>query len=1094
MFVDIVGSTERAAAVGDWAWRELVGRFQTLVRARLGRSGGREIDTAGDGFLACFDSPAAAIRCAAALGRDLRPLEISVRVGLHTGECELIGDKVGGLAVHIGARVAAEAEAGEVLVSQTVRDLVAGSAIGFMERGPRSLRGVPGEWRLFAVDRATVARDSGRRNGVDLVGRTAECARVDGLLADARAGRSGAIVLRGEAGIGKSALLRYALEQADGMTVLRATGVESECELPFAALADFFRPAIDRLSALPEAQAAALAAALALAPPVGADRFAVCAATVGLLAALAESGPVLGAVDEAHWLDASSLEALLFAARRLDAEGIALLFAAREGDVDALSRAGIEELTLAGLSKEEGSALLARHLEREPAPDASARLVAATRGNPLALLEVPTLLTDAQLAGEEPIEGHLPVTPLIERALLGRVAVLPEEVRWALVVAATSESGRLEEVVAATRSLSVDAEALDRAEEAGLITVEQGRIEFRHPLLRSAIYQTTPGGRRQAVHEALAAASLAAGLRPAAAWHRAVAAPAPDAEVAAALEQAAREARARGGHAEAASAFERAARLTAGEDLRARRLREAADDARIGGRAERALELLEQALDCATEPLLQARIHHLRGAVLMWHGAPKEARELLAHQAEGVAEFDPARAARMLTDAAWASFLAADITRGRSTAERACALVEGTGGVAEILAGAVLGLAFLLSGEVERAAPLLGRYRESFGAEAGFVRAYQLLRPSGHVLTWVEQYDGAEEVLARMIDAARSRGALGTLPFLLAGLSDVEFRTGRWASGSAHAAEAVRIAEDTDDETMLAYALACLARLEAAQGHVDCRAHVDRAIALGSRRIGAVVAYALSALGLVELGTGRNDDAVAVLEVLAEQVEARGLREPSVVQWAPDLVEACARSGRREQAERVLRRFEEDAAKSERIWARAAAARCRGLLAGDRELDELFEEAFSWHAQTATPFELARTQLCFGERLRRVRRRADARAPLRRALDTFERLGAKPWEERTRAELEATGETVQRRDPYGAEQLTPQELQVAAVVARGATNKEAGAALFLSPKTIEAHLGRIYRKLGLRSRTDLARLLTSQGVIAEESAAPRSLH
>jgi DNA-binding CsgD family transcriptional regulator len=921
-----------------------------------------------------------------------------------------------------------------------------------------------------------------------LVGREVERERIDHLLTEARSGRSGALLVTGERGIGKSALLRYAVEEAEGMTLLRATGVESECELPFAALADFLRPAVDGLSALPSPQAVALAGALALAPPVGADRFAVCAATVGLLAALAEGGPVLGAVDEAHWLDASSLEALLFAARRLDAEGIVLLFAASEGDTDAFSRAGIDELTLGGLSEEEGLALLARHLERTPAPHIAARLVAAMGGNPLALIEVPTLLTDAQLAGEEPIGGHLPVTPLIERALLSRTAALPEGVRRALIVAAASESGRLEEVVVATQSLGVDAEAFDRAEEAGLIAIERGRIVFRHPLLRSAIYQTAPGGRRQAAHKALAAASSAAGSQPVAAWHRAVASPFPDAEVAAALEQAALDARARGGHAEAASAFERAARLTAGADLRARRLREAADDARLAGRAERALELLEQALDCGPEPVLAARLHHLRGAVLMWHGGPKEARELLVEHAAGVAGLDPARAARMLTDSAWASFLAADITSGLSTAERACELAERTGGVAEVLAGAVLGLAFLLSGEAERAAPLLERYHESFAEEATLVRAYQLLRPSGHVLTWVEQYDAAEDVLIRMINAARPRGALGTLPFLLAGLSDVEFRTGRWVAASAHAEEAVRIAEDTHDETMLAYALACLARPQAAQGHAECRTHVERAITLGSRRIGAVVAYALSALGLLELGAGRNDDAVAVLEVLAEQVEARGLREPSVVQWAPDLVEAYVRAGRRQDAERVLGRFEEGAAKSERIWARAACARCRGLLAADGEFDDVFEEAFSWHAQTPTPFELARTQLCLGERLRRVRRRADARSPLRAALETFERIGAQPWAERARAELEATGETVQRRDAYAAQQLTPQELQVALAVGRGATNKEAGAALFLSPKTIESHLGRIYRKLGLRSRTDLVRLLASQGVAAEQTA------
>ena len=1087
MFTDIVGSTKRAAALGDAAWRELVERFQTLVRASLGQFGGREVDTAGDGFLACFESPARAIRCASALAKDLRQLGIHVRTGLHTGECELIGDKLGGLAVHIGARVAAAAKGDEVLVSQTVRDLVAGSGIRFEERGAHTLRGVPGEWQLFGVDQAALVGSPGRAEAMDLVGRDAERGRIDALLADARTGRSGVLVLRGEAGIGKSALLRYAVERAEGMTVLRSSGVESESELAFAALADFLRPALGRLSAIPEPQAAALAGALAIGPPIVGDRFAVCAATVGLLAALAETGPVLGAVDEAQWIDASSMEALLFAARRLDAEGIALMFAVREAEADALARAGLEELTLSGLAEEEAAALLARHLERDASPEIVGRLIRATGGNPLALLEAPNLLTDAQLSGDEPVEQLLPVAPLIERALLTRVAALPEEVGRALLVAAASESGRLDEVVVAVRSLGIDPEALDGAEEAELIAIDDDRIEFRHPLLRSAIYHRAPGVRRQAAHQALAGATSGMGSQQRAAWHLAVATPAPDEEVAAALEQAALDARTRGGHAESARAFERAARMTVEESARARRFCEAADDARLAGRAESAIELLDEALDCDAEPLVEADIHHLRGAVQMWHGNPIDARELLIEQAEGLSELDPGKASRMLTDAAWASFMAADIAGGRSTAERACELAERAGGVAEVLAGGVLGIALLLSGDSDRAVPLLARYQESFGEEQAPVRAYQLLRPAGHVLTWFEQYEGAREVLTRTIEAARSRSALGTLPFLLAGLSEVDFRTGDWAAAYAGAAEAVRIAEDTNEATMLAFGLACLAHVEAAQGRDECRPHVERALARRAT-VGAVAGYALSALGLLELGTGRNESAVVVLERLAKRVEARGLREPSVIQWAPDLVEAHLRCGRRDDAERVLSGFNQLADKTERIWARAASARCRGMLAGDDEFEECFEEAFAWHSQTTTPFELARTELCLGERLRRARRRSDARAPLRKALETFERLGARPWAERARGELAATGETARRRDPSAAEQLTPQELQVALVVAKGATNKEAGATLFLSPKTIESHLGRVYRKLNVRSRTDLVRLLASEGVLADQAA------
>ena len=340
MFVDIVGSTARAAAVGDLAWRELLERFRKVVRESLGHFGGREVDTAGDGLLASFESPGGAIRCASGLTEDLRERGIRIRTGIHTGECEFIDGKVGGLAVHIGARVAAAARADEVLVSRTVRDLVAGSGIAFAARGVHSLRGVPGEWELFAVDGDPLRGRAGRTPAVELVGRDAACARIDALLAAARTGRSGALVVRGEAGIGKSALLRYAVERADGMTVLRASGVESESELAFAALADFLRPAARPPERDPGAPGRGAG---------GRDRARTARrrrplrglrATASLLAALAETGPVLGVVDDAQWLDTSSTEALLFAARRLEAEGVALLFAAGEAEAETLERAG----------------------------------------------------------------------------------------------------------------------------------------------------------------------------------------------------------------------------------------------------------------------------------------------------------------------------------------------------------------------------------------------------------------------------------------------------------------------------------------------------------------------------------------------------------------------------------------------------------------------------------------------------------------------------------------------------------------------------------------------------------------------------------
>jgi DNA-binding CsgD family transcriptional regulator len=912
-----------------------------------------------------------------------------------------------------------------------------------------------------------------------MVGRELDCSRIESLLEAARAEQSGALLIRGEVGIGKTALLRYALEHAGSATVLRARGIESESELAFAALGDFFRPVLEQLAGIPESQAGALSSALALGPPIQGDRFTVCAATLSMLAAAAETAPVLGVVDDAQWLDRSSAEALLFAARRLESEGVVLLFAVREGDLGAFEASGLDELVLVGLEREDAVELLSRRLDGGPHRDVADRLVLATRGNPLALIEIPTLLSTEQLAGTEPMDDPLPAAPTVERAFLHQIKALPEETRTALLVAAASETGRLDQVLRALGALEVDPRALDAAEEARLIAVEDGVLVFRHPLLRTAVYHEAPAGARQVAHQTLAESS--AGAR---AWHLAAAAPDLDEEVAAALEEAALDARRRGGHAEAALALERAARMTADEDERARRLLEAADDGRIAGRAERALELLDEALRATREPLARARIQHLRGAVEMWFGRPWDAQRLLVEEAGKIGDLDPAKAARMLTDASWACFMAADIATGLEIAQRAHATAEKVGGTTQIHAAAALGLGLLLSGRANEALPLLARF-EPLLETADFDRVRQLSVPA-QVLTWIEEYELGRVLLTKMIDAARQQSAPGFLPYPLAGLSELDFRTGNWAAAYAGAMEGIRIAEETGQDTTHTFGLVCAARVEAAQGREEAaRDHIARALEIAPHGIGAVSAHALSTLGLLELGLGRGEETVALLEQLAHKARERGLGEPAVIQWAPDLIEAYARTGRDEDARSELELFEGQAEETGRNWALAAAARCRGVLAPEEELDDHFGRAIELHRRTPTPFELARTELCFGEQLRRHRRRSDAREPLRSALEAFERLGAEPWAERARIELGASGETARRRDPSAAGQLTPQELQVALVVGQGATNREAGAALFLSPKTIEAHLGRIYRKLNVRSRTELASLLAREGALSE---------
>jgi DNA-binding CsgD family transcriptional regulator len=924
-----------------------------------------------------------------------------------------------------------------------------------------------------------------------LFGRASECGELDRLLARAREGRSDALLLCGEAGIGKSALCAYAVEQASGMTVLEACGAPTELELAYSGLADVLRPVLGLQLEIPEPQAAALASALAIGPPLESGPFTICAATLSLLAAAAERKPVLVVVDEAQWLDPSSTEALLFAARRLEADGVAFLFALREGQPSLLERAELRELRLARLDREAALALLASRAQVRIAADVAEQLLLAAAGNPLALVELPGLLSKGQLAGREPLDQELPTTATLERAFLRQVELLPADCRETLLVVAASDTGDLDVIGPALHALGNEVRSLQPAEEAGVVSATAGRLQFRHPLLRTAIYHAAPSVARRAAHQALAGFAAGEWELDRRAWHLAAAAPAQDEAAAEALEQTALAARQRGGRAEAASAFERAAELGAEGPERARRLREAAVDAWLVGRADRAYELLDAALEHAGDERARAGIQHRRGVIEMWQGSPGSAHRLLVSEAAKVRELDQARAARMLTDAAWAGFMAAEITTGRETAQRACDLGAATGGITETLAKAALGIALVLSGDAKNAVPLFADYLSLLESieSSHALGLYQPLRPDGQLLTWFEQFDRAREVLTRTIDSARAGSALGALPYALSVLSDLDFRAGNWAAAYAGATEAVRIADETHQVTTLAFSLSCLARVEAAQGREDeCRRHSERALEIASPSIGAVVALTGSGLGLLEIGLRRLEEALGWLEPLARQTAEHGLREPAVITWLPDLIEAYVRVERRDDAELALGDFDDLARKTERASALAAAARCRGLLAAEDEFEAEFEKALDLHASALMPFERARTELCLGERLRRARRRADARAPLRSALETFERLGAAPWSERARSELAASGETARRRDPYAADELTPQELQVALLVARGATNRETGASLFLSPKTIEAHLGRVYRKLNVRSRTELAHLLGSEGAMAGATA------
>ncbi|HEV2036878.1 MAG TPA: AAA family ATPase [Candidatus Dormibacteraeota bacterium] len=919
-----------------------------------------------------------------------------------------------------------------------------------------------------------------------LRGREAECLRLDGLLDAARGGKSSTLLIQGEPGVGKSALLRYAMDRSTGMTIVVARGLESESELPFAGLADLVRPLGHALSSIPAVQAAILAGAVALGPPVGGDRFAVCAATLSLLAAAAESTPLLVVIDDIQWLDTGSAEAVLFAARRMSAEGALLLFAIREGEPNALDLSDLPLLQLSGLSEEDSFHLLADQTPAPVAPRVAAALHLATRGNPLALTEIPTLLTDAQRTGLEPLPDPVPSGPRLEHAFVRRVATLPVDTQRALLVAAANDSTDIGSVGRAIEQLDIAPQALDAAEGAGLIRVDGADVHFRHPLIRSAIYQSAAAVNRREAHRALARALDAEQDSDRRAWHLAAASTAPDESIASALEDAAARSQARSGYASAARALGRSASLSPSTSERARRLLAAANAYQLAGRPDEALRLLDEAIACRPPERMRFEIEHLRAVIEIWFRTPMAAHDRLLSEASRAQQRDPAAAAVLLAEATIPCFMAAELPRSLETARRARAIADQAGIPSPPLVDVVLAEAMVLSGMAVEAAPLIDECLHRVlvsGHEAAHEAQYLPFS-----LLAVERYADARALLAGAVSAARSASAVGVLPYALAILSELDFRTGNLAAAYAVGTESVRLARETGQGSSASYSLVTLARVEAAQGRdQDCRSHARAAIELArTHGLGSIFNYAGATLGLLELGRGRPMEALVHLEQTAKGFRESGPSEPNLIQWQPDYIESLARLGRTDDAMRALEAFERDAERTNRAWAKATAARCRGYLSLEGSAEH-FRRAFELHEASPSPFEVARTQLCYGEVLRRQRQRVEARRVLREALNTFDRLGGEPWAGRAHNELSATGEKARRRDVAATRGLTSQEWQIALAVAQGATNREAAAQLFLSPRTVEAHLSSAYRKLGARSRTELVRIFANETAASEPS-------
>ncbi|GAA2778661.1 LuxR family transcriptional regulator [Saccharopolyspora taberi] len=826
------------------------------------------------------------------------------------------------------------------------------------------------------------------------------------------------------------------------MRVLRGTGIESEASLPFAGLHLLLNGLTDRIGDLPEPQSAALRAALSLAPARDGDRFLVGAALLTLLAELAEETPLLCVVDDAHWLDHASNEALLFAACRLEAEPIALLFAARDLHAPPFAADGVPELRLSPLAGSAAHALL-----EENAPDLPRHvregIVEAAQGNPLALHEFPA----AQRAGRQP-RGVAPLPPhsRIQQTFADLIDELPPATRTLLLITAAENTGEPDVVLAAARQFGIGLADLEAAEHRRVVRHVDGRLDFRHPMIRSVVYQSATLGEKIAVHTGLAAVFGRRRNICQRAWHLAAASTGPDESVAAALVEAAESDRSLGGHASVAAAYERAGELTPDLEARGTRLLAAARAAREAGQPERVRALVDEAEPCLEDPGSRAECQALRAVLAEEDNRPLEAHRILVDAHDDGMLF-------RAVETAWA---AGDFDAVARTAQH----TQDSG--VRLLARAAVGLN---GAEPDDLADGVAALRELIGTAM----------PSATVAWWrllLGDHRAAHDWALTAEREARTRGAVGSLLHVLGVLTRAQLHQGQRYDALAGGMEALRIARDIGQGQAITYVSTVLAHLAAMDG--DEQRCAD--LATEARRPGTGHSYvrAACALGLLDLGLGRHEAAWDRLSSLVD-----GANRMDALSAVPDLVEAAARLGRRVRA--PVERYARWAELVEQPWAQGVAQRCRALLSPDDVAEQRFSAAVELGRRTGgRPFELARSELLYGEWLRRRRRRADARPLLRSAAEEFERLGATPWAERARTELRATGETLRTRDPEPdpLSRLTPQELQVVRLASRGLSNRDIGAQLFLSPRTVGYHLYKAYPKLGVASRRELAGLRT----------------
>jgi DNA-binding CsgD family transcriptional regulator len=915
-----------------------------------------------------------------------------------------------------------------------------------------------------------------RGRAAELRGRRSECEALDRLIEAVRAGESRALVVCGEPGVGKTALLDYVAGRASGCRVAHAAGVESEMELAFAGLHQLCAPMLDRVERLPVPQRDALRTAFGISPGSAPDGFLVGLAVLSLLSEVAEERPLVCLVDDEQWIDRTSAQVLGFVARRLGAESVGMVFAARAPSEDL---AGLPELRVGGLGEGDARALLDSVLIGPLDARVRDRIVAETHGNPLALLELPRGLTPAQLAGGFGLPGVIPLSGRIEESFRRRVDALPAETRRLVLLAAAEPAGDPVLVWRAAGRLGIGAEAATPAVEAGLIEFG-ARARFRHPLVRSAAYRSASLQERQDVHRALAEVTDPQLDPDRRAWHRAQAAPGPDESVAAELERSAGRAEARGGLAAAAAFLERAAMLTRESARRVQRLLAAAGAQRDAGALDAALGLLVAVEAGPLDALRTAEVEHLRGQIAFDQLRGSDAARLLLSAARRFEPLNICLAREIHLEALVAAMWAGGglDSPGEVVLEAACAAraAPPSPEPPRAVDVALDAFAFRFTEGYAAAAPTLTRALELFlalSADSDDASRWLWLAGSrvGAVIArelW--DFESWHALATCQVRLARDAGALVHLQFALDFLAGSHLLTGELAMAARLIEEGRLLAEATGNPP-LGYHEGILEAWRGQERGVPALigSTSRQATARGPGSLNALAAYASSVL---YNGLGRHDAAlVAARRVFERDQLGYG---PLIV---PELAEAAARTGDRPLLEVVLRWLSERTRVTPNHWVLGIEARVRALLGDGEAAERLYLESIGYLGRTRLRVELARGHLLYGEWLRRQRRRGEAREQLRTAHDMLDAMGAGAFAERARRELSATGETVRKRTVETTGELTGQEAQVARLAREGLSNPQIGTRLFISPHTVQYHLSKVFTKLDISSRSQLDRVL-----------------